>query len=117
MSIWTLTTQMPTHFEKFITSWSLKQHIDFPTHNHVHKRFLLLNLNEEIIPSNIKSEGFISDHCVITSYLKLQHTAIHDSVTLTVRNSHKIDMAALKCDLMASDLLPPEFCLLSRRII
>ena len=75
-------------------------HVDFPTRNHGHTLDYLLSLNEEIIPSNIKSECFISDHCIIISYLNLPHTAIHDSVALAVRNLHKIDMAALNCDLM-----------------
>ena len=75
------------------------------THNHGHTLDLLPTLNEDIVTSNVKSEGFISDHSVVTANLNLPHTPIHDSSSFAFRNLHKINLDFLNCDLKSSDLL------------
>ena len=81
-----------TTFKELLETWNLEQYVDFPTHNREHTLDLLITLKEEIIPNNVRSEGFLADHCVISARLDLPTPLAQGRKKVTFRSLNKIDM-------------------------
>jgi trehalose/maltose hydrolase-like predicted phosphorylase len=101
-------------FSTILDTFSLQQHVHFPTHTSSHTLDLLLTrLSSQLISSVSLVDLGISDHHAVSSTLSIPVQTRPPRITKTVRCYRSIDTAAFSNDIRLSHLYSSPACTLS----
>jgi exonuclease III len=93
-------------FSKFLDSWNLTQHIDFPTHICGQTLDLLITSSDSDFLKSFHNADTFSDHVCISAHLDFSVPQKESECQKQIRYRafYKINMSQLKADLLSSDL-------------
>jgi len=92
-------------FLSIIDSFSLIQHVDFPTHISGHTLDLLLSKSTSSVVSSVsRSDPFLSDHSAVSATLTLPQKIRSPLISKTVRCLKSVNISSLCDDILASSL-------------
>ena len=94
-----------TSFLGILDTFSLHQHVTFPTHIYGHWLDLLITRSNCKHVKAVSSSDGVSDHLTVLIDLWLQIKYSPEKANITFRPIHKIDLDTLHMDLSNSDLL------------
>ena len=93
-------------FLRLLESFSLKQHVNFPTHIRGHTLDLLITrFDSEIIQSVEFDPPFLSDHFAVLVSIKVPIKIRPPTIFKTIREIGKINLDQFKQDILDSDLI------------
>ena len=94
-----------TTFNDILVSFDLKQHVTFLTHIHGHwLDFFITSSTYYNIQTSTVSDG-LSDHHTVIVDVNVSRTKLESKHNVFYRHIHKINIAALKADILKSDLI------------
>ena len=94
-----------TTFNDILVSFDLKQHVTFSTHIHGHWLDLFITRSTCYnIKTPTVSDG-LSDHHRVIVDVNVSRTKLESKHNVFYRHIHKINIAALKADILKSDLI------------
>ena len=93
------------NFKQLLSNFNLKQHTNFPTHNHGHTLDLLITADDCKFIDNVKPGSEISDHTTVIATLDFKPPPPTSHKITTYRPFNKIDRDQFSRDLLNSDLI------------
>lgn len=91
-------------FNNILSSFNLKQHVDFPTHIHGHSLDLIIS-SEGCDVLSVSASDKISDHFAVLADVDIAVEFSSSFKTITYRNIKSINLEAFQEDIRNSDLI------------